>query len=92
MLSRGFSEQSLAQIMWIVRLLQFPSCSTCFRVDLWSERRNGKIGELLDSSVLLVIGIDPLEETPALAWEIKAAARCYDSNVIVANSRATSLD
>ena len=53
---------------------------------------NGTLEELLESSALLVIGIDPLEETPALAWKIKAAARRYDSNVIVANSRRTSLD
>ncbi|MGO9118277.1 MAG: molybdopterin-dependent oxidoreductase [Desulfomonilaceae bacterium] len=53
---------------------------------------NGTLEELLDSSALLIIGIDPLEETPALAWKIKAAARQYDSNVIVANSRMTSID
>lgn len=48
--------------------------------------------ELLRTGAIFVVGTDPLEETPALAWKIKAAARRYDSNVIVANSRATSLD
>ncbi len=48
--------------------------------------------ELLRTGAIFIVGTDPLEETPALAWKIKAAARRYDSNVIVANSRATSLD
>ncbi|MBI4964451.1 MAG: molybdopterin-dependent oxidoreductase [Desulfomonile tiedjei] len=52
----------------------------------------GTLGELLETSAVFVIGTDPLEETPALAWKIKAAARRYDSNVVVANSRQTSLD
>ncbi len=52
----------------------------------------GNLEELLDTEAMLVIGVDPLEETPALGWKIKAAARRYDSNVIVANSRKTSLD
>ncbi|MCA1961781.1 MAG: molybdopterin-dependent oxidoreductase [Desulfomonile sp.] len=50
------------------------------------------LGELLQTGAILVVGIDPLEETPALGWKIKTAARRYDSNVIVANSRGTSLD
>lgn len=48
--------------------------------------------DLLNTDAVLVIGIDPLEETPALGWKIKLAARRYDSNVIVANSRSVSLD
>ncbi|MEJ2715739.1 MAG: molybdopterin-dependent oxidoreductase [Deltaproteobacteria bacterium] len=48
--------------------------------------------ELLQTGVIFVVGTDPLEETPALGWKVKAAARRYDSNVIMANSRATSLD
>lgn len=48
--------------------------------------------ELLKTEAVLVIGIDPVEETPALGWKIKIASRRYDSNVIVANSRQTSLD
>ena len=52
----------------------------------------GSLEELLDAEAMLVIGVDPLEETPALGWKVKAAARRYDSNVIVANSRKTSLD
>lgn len=48
--------------------------------------------ELLQTEAVLVIGIDPVEETPALGWKIKIASRKYDSNVIVANSRQTSLD
>jgi len=52
----------------------------------------GTLEELLETSALLVIGIDPIEETPALGWKIKLAARRYDSNVIVANSRETNLD
>lgn len=50
------------------------------------------LGELLQTGAILVVGIDPLEETPALGWKIKTAARRYDSNVVVANSRGTSLD
>lgn len=50
------------------------------------------LGELLQTGTVLVVGMDPLEETPALGWKIKLAARRYDSNVIVANSRKTSLD
>jgi len=48
--------------------------------------------DLLQTGTIFVLGIDPLEETPALGWKIKSAARRYDSNVIVANSRQTSLD
>jgi formate dehydrogenase alpha subunit len=48
--------------------------------------------ELLETGAILVIGIDPIEETPALGWKIKIASRRYDGNVIVANSRKTSLD
>jgi formate dehydrogenase (NADP+) alpha subunit len=52
----------------------------------------GALEDLLETGAVLVIGVDPLEETPALGWQVKAAARRYDSNVIVANSRGTSLD
>lgn len=48
--------------------------------------------DVLDTGAILVIGMDPIEETPALGWKIKIAARRYDANVIVANSRGTSLD
>ncbi len=50
------------------------------------------LDELLKTEAVLVVGIDPVEETPALGWKIKIASRRYDSNVIVANSRQTSLD
>lgn len=52
----------------------------------------GSLSELLDTGAIFVIGVDPLEETPALGWQVKSAARQHDSNVIVANSRGTSLD
>jgi len=52
----------------------------------------GTLENLLNTGAVLVIGVDPIEETPALGWKIKLAARRYDSNVIVANSRATNLD
>lgn len=52
----------------------------------------GELEDLLETGAILVIGVDPLEETPALGWKIKAAARQYDSSVIVVNSRETSLD
>jgi len=52
----------------------------------------GTLEELLETSAVLIIGIDPIEETPALGWKIKAAARKYDSNIVVANARATNLD
>jgi formate dehydrogenase alpha subunit len=48
--------------------------------------------DLLNTGAMLVIGLDPSDETPALGWKIKAAARRYDSNVIVANCRKTDLD
>ncbi|MFA6223506.1 MAG: molybdopterin-dependent oxidoreductase [Desulfomonilaceae bacterium] len=51
-----------------------------------------KLENLLETEAVLVIGIDPVEETPALGWKIKIASRKYDSNVLVANSRETSLD
>ncbi|MGC8603851.1 MAG: molybdopterin-dependent oxidoreductase [Desulfomonilaceae bacterium] len=50
------------------------------------------LDELLETEAVMVIGIDPVEETPALGWKIKIASRRYDSNVIVVNSRQTSLD
>ena len=53
---------------------------------------SGELSELLDTGAIFVIGVDPLEETPALGWQVKTAARRHDSNVIVANSRGTSLD
>jgi formate dehydrogenase (NADP+) alpha subunit len=52
----------------------------------------GTIEELLDTDAILLIGTDPIEETPALGWKIKAATRRYDSNLVVANSRETSVD
>lgn len=52
----------------------------------------GKLDDLLRTGAILVVGVDPLEETPAPGWKIKAASRRYDSNVVVVNSRATSLD
>ncbi len=53
---------------------------------------SGRIEETTGNGAIFVIGVDPLEETPAIGWKVKAAARRYDSNVIVANSRTTSLD
>lgn len=50
------------------------------------------LDELLDTDAVLVIGMDPLEETPALGWKIKLATRRSDSNLVVANSREISLD
>jgi formate dehydrogenase (NADP+) alpha subunit len=50
------------------------------------------LDDLLETGAMLVIGLDPSEETPAIGWKIKAAARRYDSNVVVANCRKTSLD
>jgi formate dehydrogenase alpha subunit len=50
------------------------------------------LDELLNTDAMLVIGTDPLEETPALGWKIKLAARRYDANVVTVNSRATGLD
>lgn len=50
------------------------------------------LDNLLDTDAILVVGLDPLEETPALGWKIKLAARRYDSNVVVVSSRGTSLD
>lgn len=52
----------------------------------------GTLEDLLDTDAVFVIGMDPLEETPALGWKIKLATRRYDSNLIVANSREISLD
>lgn len=63
-----------------------------FELTIGVKGTTGTLGELLDTSAVLVIGTDPIEETPALGWKIKAAARKYDSNIVVANARATSLD
>ena len=70
----------------------FLRVQRAFELTCGVKAATGTLEELLDSSALFVIGVDPLEETPALAWKVKAAARRYDSNVIVANSRSTSLD
>ncbi|MBI5251428.1 MAG: molybdopterin-dependent oxidoreductase [Desulfomonile tiedjei] len=53
---------------------------------------SGRIEDLLETGAIFLIGVDPLEETPAIGWKVKAAAGRYDSNVIVVNSRKTSLD
>ncbi|MFC1833925.1 molybdopterin-dependent oxidoreductase [Thermodesulfobacteriota bacterium] len=50
------------------------------------------LDELLETRAIFVVGIDPIEETPSLGWKIKTAARRHDSNLIIANSRGTSLD
>ncbi len=57
-----------------------------------AKNATAALSELLDTDAIFVIGVDPLEETPTLGWQVKTAARRYDSNVIVANSRSTSLD
>ncbi len=51
-----------------------------------------KLDDLLRTDAVIVIGVDPLEETPAPGWKIKIASRRYDSNLVVVNSRTTSLD
>ena len=63
-----------------------------FELTTGMKGTTGTLGELLETGAILVIGTDPIEETPALGWQIKAAARKYDSNVVLANARATSLD
>ncbi len=70
----------------------FLRVQRAFELTCGVKGATGKLEDLLESSAVLVIGIDPLEETPALGWKVKAAARRYDSKVIVANSRGTSLD
>lgn len=49
------------------------------------------LDELLQTPTIFVLGIDPVEETPALGWKIKRAARRHDSRVITANARETNL-
>lgn len=48
--------------------------------------------DLLAAETFLVIGTDPVQETPALGWKIKLAARKFDKNVVVVNPCQTSLD
>jgi formate dehydrogenase (NADP+) alpha subunit len=50
------------------------------------------LDDLLKAEAILVIGLDPIEETPALGWKIKTAARGHKGHVVVANCRKTSLD
>lgn len=50
------------------------------------------LDELVQTGAIFVIGTDPLEESPSLGWKIKTASRRHDSNLILANSRKTSLD
>jgi formate dehydrogenase alpha subunit len=52
----------------------------------------GTIDDLLQTEAIFIIGTDPIEETPAIGWKIKTAARRHDCKVVVANSRKTSLD
>jgi len=48
--------------------------------------------DLLRADTFVVVGTDPVQETPALGWEIKLAARKFDKNVIVINPCETTLD
>lgn len=47
---------------------------------------------LLSAEVVMIIGTDPVKETPALGWQVKLTARKYDKGVIVVNPCETSLD
>jgi formate dehydrogenase (NADP+) alpha subunit len=70
----------------------FLRVQRAFELTCGRKGMTGTLEELLKTDTMLVVGIDPLDETPALGWKIKLAARRYDSNVIVANSREISLD
>ncbi len=48
--------------------------------------------DLLAADTFVIVGTDPVHETPALGWKIKLAARKFDKNVIVVNPCQTSLD
>ncbi len=63
-----------------------------FEITCGVKGATNTLEELLQTGAIFVVGTDPLEETPALGWKIKTAARRHDSKVVVANSRKTSLD
>lgn len=48
--------------------------------------------DLLRADTFMVVGTDPVHETPAPGWKIKLAARKFDKNVVVVNPCQTSLD
>ena len=70
----------------------FLRVQRAFELTCGPSGASGRIDDLLETGAILLIGVDPLEETPAIGWKVKAAARRYDSTVIVVNSRKTSLD
>ncbi len=70
----------------------FLRVQRAFELTCGVKGMTGTLEELLNTDTVLVVGIDPLEETPALGWKVKIASRRYDSNLIVANSRQISLD
>lgn len=70
----------------------FLRAQKAFELTTGVKGSTNTLEELLQTNTIFVVGTDPLRETPALGWKIKTAARRFDTNVIVANSRATTLD
>ncbi len=70
----------------------FLRVQRAFELTCGVKGTTGTLEDLLDSDAIFLVGTDPIEETPALGWKIKNATRRYDSNLIIANSRETSMD
>lgn len=80
--SNSIDSEARFSYLRIQRAMEFTGCA----------RAGAGLEELPATGTILVVGTDPLEETPALGWKIKTATRRHDVNLIVANSRSTSLD
>ncbi|MDQ1239349.1 MAG: formate dehydrogenase alpha subunit [Thermodesulfobacteriota bacterium] len=63
-----------------------------FEITSGSPTIRNSLKSLLAADVVMIIGTDPVEETPAIGWKIKLTARKYDKSVIVVNPCETSLD
>jgi NADH-quinone oxidoreductase subunit G len=50
------------------------------------------MGDLESAGAFLVIGNDPTEENPLVAWQIRAAIRHFGSRLYILNSRAIKLE
>lgn len=63
-----------------------------FEITTGSKSAENTIQEVLQSKAVLLVGVDPVEETPSLGWPIKLATKRYDCDLVVISSRKTSLD
>ncbi|MEW6350279.1 MAG: molybdopterin-dependent oxidoreductase [Thermodesulfobacteriota bacterium] len=75
-----------------VARFSFLRVQRAFELTCGAKGSTSTLEDILQTNAVLLIGIDPIEETPALGWKIKTATRRYDSNLIVANARQTNVD